>query len=164
MELLSPKLTSLLSDSGSLEALPDSMNEAVIVLVSKPDKDPQDCAAYRPISLFNVDAKIFAKVLANCLSQVIKDLVDIDKTGFIPGKRTDIRRLYLNLLVTHDNQGSRVIASLDAEKAFDSIVIVQFRTNNCLSVPFNLFRGTRQGCPLAILSVSIATTSQTCHK
>lgn len=99
------------------------MNEAMIVLVPKPGKDQQDCAAYRPISKLNVDAKIFAKILANRLSQVIEDLVNIDQTGFMPGKGTDIniRRLYLNLSIPHDNQGSRVIASLDAEKAFDSV-------------------------------------------
>lgn len=97
----------------------------------------------------------------------------------MPGKGTDIniRRLYLNLSIPHDNQGSRVIASLDAEKAFDSVewsylweVLSRFgfgpkflhgirllynsprarvRTNNWLSVPFSLFHGTRQGCPLS---------------
>lgn len=77
MELLAPKLTFLLSDYGSLEALSDSMNEAVIVLVPKPDKDSQDCAAYKQIALLNEDAKTFAKVLANRLSQVIEDLVEI---------------------------------------------------------------------------------------
>lgn len=123
MEILAPKLTALISVYGSLEELPDTMNEAVIVLVPKPGKDPQDCAVYKPISLLNVDAKIFVKVLASRLPQAIKDLVDVDQTGFMPGKGTDIniRRLYPNLTVPHDNWGSRVIASLDAEKAFDSI-------------------------------------------
>lgn len=71
----------------------------------------------------NVDAKIFAKILPNRLSQVIEDLVDIDQTGFMPGKETGIntRRLFLNTSMVHDNQGTRVIASLDAEEAFDSV-------------------------------------------
>lgn len=43
MELLAPKLTTLLSDFESLEALPDSVNEAIIWLVTKPGKDPQYC-------------------------------------------------------------------------------------------------------------------------
>lgn len=122
-ELLAPKLKMLLSEFDSLEALPDSMNEAIIVLVPKSGKDPLDCSSYRPISLLNVDAKIFAKILANRLSQVIEDLVDINQTGFMPGKGTgiNIRRLFLNTSIAHDNQGSRVIASLDAEKAFDLV-------------------------------------------
>lgn len=99
------------------------MEEAVIVLINKPGKDLLECESYRPISLLNVNAKIFVKVLANCLPSVIEDLTHVDQTGFMPGKGTDInvRRLFLNLSMTHDNPGTRVIASLDAEKAFDSV-------------------------------------------
>lgn len=41
----------------------------------------------------------------------------------MPGKGTDInlRRLFLNLSIPYDSPGTRVIASLDAEKAFDSV-------------------------------------------
>lgn len=46
MELFASKLNSLLSDFVALESLPDSMNEAIIVLVPKPSKGPQDCASY----------------------------------------------------------------------------------------------------------------------
>lgn len=108
-----------LSREGSL---PDSMSKAVIVLVPKPGKDPEDCASYCPISLINADAKLLAKVLANRLTQVLDELVHVDHTGFMPGKGTEInlRRLFLNMSTTHDNNDSRVIASLDAEKAFDS--------------------------------------------
>lgn len=93
------------------------MSEAVIVLVLKPDKDPEDCASYRPISLINVDAKLLAKILANRLAQVLEELIHVDQTGFMPGKGTDInfRRLHLNLTIAHDNSGTKVIASLDAK-------------------------------------------------
>lgn len=99
------------------------MNEAIVLLVAKLGKDPLDCASYRPISLLNVNAKIFAKILAICLSHVIEDLNRIDQTGFMPGKGTDIniRCLFLNFTIPHDNPGTRVIASLDAETAFDSV-------------------------------------------
>lgn len=46
MELLAPKLNSLLSDFVALESLPDSMNETIIVFVPKPGKDPQDYVSY----------------------------------------------------------------------------------------------------------------------
>lgn len=41
----------------------------------------------------------------------------------MPGKGTDIniRHLFLNLSLTHDNTGTRMLASLDAEKVFDSV-------------------------------------------
>lgn len=54
---------------------------------------------------------------------MIEDLVDVDQTGLMPGKATDIniRHLYLNLSILHDNSGSKIIASFDAVKAFDSV-------------------------------------------
>lgn len=162
------------------------MDEVIIVLVPKPGKDPQDCASFWTISLLNMDAKNFAKVLTSHLSQLIEDLVEVDQTCFMPGKGTDIniRRLYLNLSFPYDNPGTRDIASLEADKAFDSIewlylwevlrcfgfgpnflhgLQLLYRaprarvcTNNWLSDSFRLHRGTRQGCPLSTRSFALA--------
>lgn len=79
--------------------------------------------------------------------------------------------------LSHENSGTRVIASLDPEKAFDSVewvflwdLLCRFgfgswflkwlqmlyralpaciRTNDSLTAPFLLQRGTPQGCPLS---------------
>lgn len=99
------------------------MQEAVIIVLPKPGRDPMLPESYRPISLLPVDTKILAKVLATRLSTMISSLIHQDQTGFIPGKSTaiNLRRLYLNLQIPSDYQGSRVICSLDADKAFDSV-------------------------------------------
>lgn len=68
VDLHAPRLTTLFSEFAKLESLPESMEEAIIVLVPKPSKNPQECASYRPISLLNVDAKILAKGLASRFS------------------------------------------------------------------------------------------------
>lgn len=97
----------------------------------------------------------------------------------MPRRSTNVnlRRLFTNIHTQHHNTGSRAVASLDIEKAFDTVewpflwealrrmgfpllfikrlqVIYKcptslVRLGGGLSVPFRLFRGTRQGCPLS---------------
>ena len=45
--------------------LPNSLYEASITLISKPDKDTTRKENCRPRSLINIEAKIFTKILAN---------------------------------------------------------------------------------------------------
>lgn len=110
--------------------LPVFMAEAIIVLVPKPGKDPHECASYRAISLLNVDAKIRAKILATQFSTVLDDLIQLDQSSFMPmmgNNIINIRCLFLNLSVPNDNMGTKVIALLDAEKAFDSVECTYLR-------------------------------------
>lgn len=111
-ELLAPRLTSLFEQFFSMGSRPDSMSEVVVALVLKPGKDPEECSSYRPISLINLDAKVFAKIVANRLSKVLEEIIHTDQTGFMSGKGTDInlQRLFLNLSVTHANSGQKVIS------------------------------------------------------
>lgn len=176
VELIVPHFHKLLQFIKGEGGVPQLMSEAVIVVAPKPSKDPELEASYRPISLSNVDAKIFTKILAN---SVILSLVHGNQSGFMPGRGTDInlRRLYTNLSHVSTDRSPGVVASLDAEKAFVSMewrslwkVLVKFefgprfiswiqqiykaltarvRTNGNLSPPFSLQRGTKQGCPLS---------------
>lgn len=122
-EVLAVRFNWLLEHCLECSSLPDSMMEAYMILLPKPGKDLTDCASYRPIALLNTDLKILTKILATRLAQVIQTVVNIDQTGFMPGKSTDtnLRRLFTHLQLPPNNSESRIVVSIDIAKAFDSV-------------------------------------------
>ena len=69
-EELMPILLKLFQKIAYVATLPNSFCEATITLIPKPDKDDTKQENYRPISLMNINANIFNKILANRILQI----------------------------------------------------------------------------------------------
>ena len=76
--------------------LPNSLYEAKIILIPKPDKDTTKEENFRPISLMNVDVKILNKILANRIQQYIKKITHHNQVGFILGLQRLVQYLQIN--------------------------------------------------------------------
>ena len=76
------KLFQKIAEEGTL---PNTLHEATITLITKPNKDNTKKENYMPISLMNIDAKILNKVLAKRIQQHITKLIPHDQVTFIPG-------------------------------------------------------------------------------
>ncbi len=175
-KLIKPLLT-MYEEAFQRGCLPDSLRNALITLILKPNKSPTNCTSYRPISLLNTDAKIIAKVIARRLEPVLPSVISLDQNGFVKNRQAfhNIRRV-LNVIHTREGTPDAAILSLDAEKAFDRTEwsylfdvlscfgfgnyfrkwikilytdpMAEVATNYLISSPFKLSRGTHQGCPL----------------
>ncbi len=81
-----PMLLCVFNHAVEEQIMPPTMRTAIISLLPKPGKDHLDMKNYRPISLLNNDSKIFAKMLAKRLEEVVTNLIHVDQVGFIRGR------------------------------------------------------------------------------
>ena len=107
--------------------LSPSQRIGVITLLPKP-KPPPDLVYlknWRPITLLNVDYKIFTHTIKNRFINAIPTVISRVQSGFQSGKSTSDNLILMCLVLDHFNNNSDMeeglLVQVDFEKAFDSV-------------------------------------------
>ena len=121
---LAPKLGAVLREALRREQLPSSFLEGDIALMYK-KKERDDPRNYRPLTMLNVDYKIYTRILANRMKKVVHQFVSESQKGFVPDSFIAECSMLLNLIEAwvNDDPENRegIFLFLDMEKAFDRV-------------------------------------------
>ena len=103
--------------------LTHSHESSYLKLLPKEGKDPLLIKNWRPITLSNCDFKIITKTLATRLTEGLASSISPNQTAYIKGRQITDNLHILQYAIEKSTLLNKeaLIASLDAEKAFDSI-------------------------------------------
>ena len=101
----------------------NSQRQSVIRLLEKKGKDREKINGWRPISLMNVDIKLYAKVLAEKLKQICKHIISEEQLAYVEGNDVHEGHLLMNkvLELTRTKKVSGLAGCIDFKGAFDSV-------------------------------------------
>jgi hypothetical protein len=111
----------MIEEACEYEYLPEDTTEGTIAIIYKNKGDPRDMRNYRPITLLQVDYKIYAKRLVARLKKEITNIISPAQLGFVPGRVITEATHLLKLIQAYlnENEEDGLILALDWEKAFD---------------------------------------------
>ncbi|KAM9993684.1 hypothetical protein ACTFIZ_011647 [Dictyostelium cf. discoideum] len=105
--------------------IPQVFKNGVLVSIYKGKGDILDLTNRRPITLLNVDYKIFSKIINNRILKIIPYIISNYQNGFIPGRILHSNIISLDLAIkkcnNNNNNKETIFTFYDFEKAFDSI-------------------------------------------
>ncbi|XP_019094473.1 PREDICTED: uncharacterized protein LOC109129898 [Camelina sativa] len=123
-ETVGSSVTKFVLDFFESGVLPESTNDALLVLIAKVAK-PERITQFRPVSLCNVLFKIITKMMVLRLKTVISKLIGPAQSSFIPG-RLSVDNIVVVHEVVHSMRRKKgrkgwMLLKLDLEKAYDRV-------------------------------------------
>uniref|UniRef100_H9GUV3 Reverse transcriptase domain-containing protein n=1 Tax=Anolis carolinensis TaxID=28377 RepID=H9GUV3_ANOCA len=121
---LAPFLKTLMNQVLEQRVIPESWKEGDIITIHKEDTDKTEVKNYRPISLLNLDYKIFTNILANRFKDFLSTWIGPEQKGFLLGRQMkDNVRTIVDVIEYYETYHQKELAllSIDAEKAFDNL-------------------------------------------
>lgn len=119
------KLKDIYNWALSMGYFPIKFKNAVMIFISKPNKDPQKVQNYRPISLLEIPGKIFEKILTNRITLHMENnnLFNQHQYGFRKGRGTQLAlaALYETVALSQKKRYQCNVVCRDISKAFDKI-------------------------------------------
>lgn len=104
-------------------SLTQSQKMGIIQLIPKKGLDRLDITNWRPITLLNVDFKIFSKAIASRIQSCITQVISPDQTGFIRGRFIGTNLINIRSIMDHveSTDSTGIMLAVDYKKAFDTI-------------------------------------------
>ena len=123
--LLVAHLLALYNSSFALGYVPSAWKLAHIILIHKPDKDPQEPSSYRPISLLSCVGKVMERIVKHRLNQHAEEnrLLPEYQAGFRQKRSTTDNLLQLkhNIDLALDRNRHAALITFDIKGAFDVV-------------------------------------------
>ena len=106
--------------------LSPSQRIGVVTLIPKPKPPPEliHLKNWRPITLLNVDYKIFAHIVKNKFVKALPHVISHVQSGFQAGKSTTDNLILMSLMIDHfdkNPENGGLLLQVDFEKAFDTV-------------------------------------------
>ncbi|KAM9947696.1 hypothetical protein ACTFIT_001026 [Dictyostelium discoideum] len=156
--------------------IPTEFKNGILTSIYKGKGDVLEISNRRPITLLNVDYKIYSKIINNRILKILPNIISKYQNGFIPGRLLHNNIIALDLAMEKSDRNT-IITFYDFEKAFDSIshkalirtlnhlkfprkitntilsmltnTNIRVMVNGQLSESFRAGRGTKQGDPIS---------------